>query len=51
MNLVAGKMLKKEVISQAELDNFVPQVKITGQAKLKFIKSDTINILQREPEE
>jgi hypothetical protein len=51
MQLVAGKMLKKEVINQDELDRFVPQVKITGPAKMKFVKADTINILQLEPED
>jgi len=51
MQLVAGKMLKKEVISQEDFDKFIPEVKISGPAKMKFIKSDTINISQIEPED
>jgi membrane peptidoglycan carboxypeptidase len=51
MNLIAGKMLKKEVISQDEFDRFIPVIKITGPARVKFIKADTINIFQLEPED
>lgn len=51
MILIANKMLKTEVIGQAEFDRFVPEVKISGLAKTKFIKADTINVLQLDQEE
>ena len=51
MILIANKMLKTEVIGQAEFDRFVPEVKISGLAKIKFIKADTINVLQLDQEE
>ncbi|HPD64209.1 MAG TPA: biosynthetic peptidoglycan transglycosylase [Bacteroidia bacterium] len=39
---VAGRMLKKEAITQEEYDNFKADVSLTGRAK-EFLKTDTIS--------
>ena len=42
MNLLSGKMLKKEQITQQEFDKFIPAIELKGPAKLLLQKTDSI---------
>lgn len=42
LNLLSGKMLKKNQISQQEFDKFIPIIELKGRAKQMLMKTDSI---------